>query len=186
MKELIRNGSAAEVTATLFAQRLKGGKEVVYFTAVLSPEEEIELVHRLVSDENQEEWVHLMSEYRKHYPLCNEAVDLLIKNSEDEGVIKVLSGEFRRYSYTEEQAVKICNKIRASGPNKQQHPLLIAISSYGRIFYDKVFNLLVNIDKQSENDNGEKTNYAESYRKAIKKHRLENNLERFHEQKTPA
>ena len=182
IKKIIRNGHVAELNTAVFGQKLESSS-VSSFVRALNADEEIELIMRLLSDENPANWMTFLHEYRKHYPLCNQTINLLIDKMQDELAMKVLTEEFERYGYTEQQATKICNKILALGIGSNR-PLLMAICTDVRIFYSDVFSLLLSIDNRN-NDENDSTEYADVYQKSLRHYREVNNMDHFYEQKAP-
>ena len=181
--KIIRNGHISELNAAVFGQRLDNSSTST-FTRPFNNDEEIELIQRMLSDDTPENWVTFMREYRKHYPLCNQTINLLIdKAPQDKIAMKTLTEELSRYGYTEEQAIKICNKVLASGV-AQYRPLLKVICTCGRTFHRDVFSLLIKIEGRDQ-DTDEKVEFSDIYQKAIRHYREANNLDRFYEQKAP-
>lgn len=181
MKKIIRNGSIAELNAVVFGQKLNESGASSY-TRPLTSDEEIELLQRMLSEENPANWETFLREYRKHYPLCNLTINFLIDKAQDERVAKVLVAEFNRYGYTEEQGTRICNKILAADIDTYRR-LLNAICTCPRILYPEVVRLLVSIDARAKD---EKEKFADVYQSALRKYRADSNLDRFYEQEVPA
>ena len=181
MKKIIRNGSIAELNAVVFGQKLNESSTSSY-TRPLTADEEIEILQRMLSEENPTNWETFLHEYRTHYPLCNLTINFLIDKAQDERVAKVLVAEFNRYGYTEEQGARICNKILAADIDTYRR-LLNAICTCARILYPEVVRLLVSIDARAKD---EKEKFADVYQNTLRKYRTDSNLDRFYEQEVPA
>ncbi len=174
---IIRSGRVVELSAAVFGQTLSGSTDT--YAYAFSPEEEIELVRRLLSDENPNEWLMWMAEYRKHYILSKPAVNMLIENLQSEIAEKALVAEFTRYSYTEEQAMKICRKALAAGAGTYRQ-LIETVCTCCRIYYSDLPLVLRRLDERDK-DEDRAPHYADIYERAIRKYRADNNIDRFYE-----
>lgn len=175
--DIIRNGRVVELSAAVFGKTLINGSDT--YADFLDDNEEVELVQRLISDDKPEEWLGWMREYRKHYPLGNKAVSMLIENLQSESAEKALIEEFDRYSYTEEHAVKICRKALSAEAGKYKK-LIAAICTDVRIFSDSLPLMLLRLDERDK-DEEVAPKYAETYQRSLRKYRQDSNLERFYE-----
>ena len=179
--DLIRNGRVVELSAAVFGKTI--GDSGNTYADSLNGEEEKELVQRLVSDEKPEEWLSWMAEYRKYYPLSNIGVAALIENLHSESAEKALIEEFARYSYIEEQAVKICRKALSAEAGKYRK-LITSICTDVRIFSDALPLLLLRLEERDK-DEEVPPKYAETYYESLRNYRKNNNLDRFYEQEVP-
>ena len=177
--DLIANSSIAELREYVLEAKLSPTATQTY-TRVLSEEEEMAAVKKLVVDVKAERssWLAFMAEYSLKYPLCNQAVDYLIKHSGIEAVCALLVSLFSRYGYTAEQGRQVC-ALADRHNNEQINRLLDAVCSFGRTYDESIYSLLQNIDfhtkEQKKSISESKISLAEKYKKGVEKYRHEEN-----------
>ena len=186
--EMIANSSLPELRAYVLEAKLSPTATQIY-TRVLSDEEEMAAVKKLVVDVKAERsaWLAFIAEYSLKYPLCNNAVEYLIKHSGIEAVCALLFSLFSRYSYTAEQGIQIC-KLADRHNNEQINRLLEAVCNFGRIYEEQIYSLLQNIDlhdkdKKKSVSDSPTISLAEAYKKGVEKYRREHELLKYTESK---
>ena len=134
-----------------------------------SEEDEVLFAECLFDGNKESEEVFL--KYISHYPLCNKAVDVLIKRLPDAKARKILLNDFSRYGFNENQGLAIC-KLAPS----LDEEFMIEFSKSGRIFFSEVYHRLSLLDMKNYQAKDKRKdlptkNLGEYYRQAVEKRR---------------
>lgn len=156
MKKLIESGKFEELRRKVFNQKLEEGSVGTY-TILLSDDEECLLAQQVMrGTPNSREF---LTEYLRHYPLCNKAVDVFISQPNYDSEVKsVLLEVITRYGFNEKQGFAICNNVGLSDVGFMQK-----FCKSGRVFYIDLYQSLTFL--------GEEEGLGELYRKSVDAYR---------------
>lgn len=172
--KLIETEQIEALFQQVFNQKLLPGSENSTYTEVLTEEEEIALVNKLlgVSESAAAKWVEFAKQYLSHYSLCNNAVDILIGNIEDRRATELLLVCMGRYGYNEQQGMKICNIALNGRVSPEVCELVKVLCANGRIFSADICRLLERIEMRfNEAGFTELKELSNAYKKAIEDYR---------------
>lgn len=137
MENLIMSGKLKELGLKVFGQKLDENSESSY-TAVIPAEEECLIVKEMLEGRSASGWFNFLSRYQRHYPLCSKAINLLLADIlKDEYAKKLCAQEFKTYSFNEDQALAVCKKMEALGPE-----FIFDFCKAGRIMFKSAYQRL--------------------------------------------
>ena len=144
------------------------------YTEVLTEEEETALVNKLlcVSEPAADKWLEFTKQYLSHYSLCNKAVGILLDNVNQQRAVELLLDYISRYSYNEQQGMRICNIALNGNILPEICQLVKALCANGRIFSADINSLLERIEMRfKEAGCTEFSELSNAYKKAIEDYR---------------
>ena len=110
--KLIEENKVSDLSSLVFNQKLSPTSTST-FTDVLSEEEEIAVVKKLLSD-NTGEWKKFIAAYFEHYAPFNSAVNIMLENVQSAVVREVLKPIIADSGLLPDQARKLYEAVKAS------------------------------------------------------------------------
>ena len=159
--ELINDGNIDLLSAAVFNQKLDETSSSG-FTQVLSDEEEVAVVKRLLSAEDAPAWDEFLTRYTSCYPLSNPAIRLLLHALDNPLARKQLIQDFSRYGHTPEAGLFICNLVYKSGLDDYAE-LLETMCNNTRFYDQEVDRFLERIDDRCREANRD-AQFAKTYK----------------------
>lgn len=171
--KLIENEQIAELSAQVFNQKLSESGNGTY-TEVLSEDEETAFMDKLLSKDGleAEPWLKFLNDYSEHYPVCNQAIDLLLNSLDKSQAMPLLVTLLNKYSYNEQQGLKVCDIVLKGNSYKENLDLLQTMTGCGRFFSDEIYKRLEVVDARIRDAGyAEQAVFAESYRQAVENYK---------------
>lgn len=156
----------------IFNQKLSCNANNTY-TEVLTNEAETALVNKLFDADAKKanKWMEFIQQYISHYPLYNQAIDVLLNNIENHNSIVLLTDHINRYGYNEQQGIDICKIVLNSRDYARFASLINCICANGRTFSSEIFRLLEGIEMRMKEAGYTKVDeLAKSYKTSVEKY----------------
>ena len=168
--KLINDEEIAELSTQVFNSKLADGSDT--FTDVLSEEEEIAFMQKLLTKDGAEAdpWLEFIQGYNRHYPVCNKAIDVLFQNLDNSRNVALLIDLLSAHGYNERQGLAVCDLVWKLSDQDKALLLIQLIYECGRFFSSEIYQKLMSIDARVRERNGEQIHFAESYRQAVENH----------------
>lgn len=145
--KLIKSGQIEDLKAQTFGQKLEKNSEGTY-TAVLSEEEELAVVEKIVANDAQSsEWVGFFAGYVEHYVPFNSALKVLIEYLNVDSSPKLLLTVAKRWGLAPDIMTLLCQKA-IKEELAETAPILAEYAQNPRStrFYEDIFCRLERFD----------------------------------------
>lgn len=166
-RKLIESNQVSELSSLVFNQHFDNSC-TQGFTDPLDFEEEVLAVQQMLK-ERSSEWYEFMHTYMQHYPLSNQAANLLASSVlEDAFIASLLKESMLHYGCFPEQAEKICSIFIAELPTDTE--IINIMCDTSRVNNPSVRILLERLETRMHEKypDSELPQYVERYDKSIK------------------
>ena len=168
--ELINSDQIEELYVNVFDAHLPGSVSETSYTDVLTADEEVALMQKVLQKEGHEAdpWLEFLQQYNKVYPLSNQAVNILFNNIENPKSVPLLVTVLSRFGYNDQQGITLCNLMLQSQDTEFIIRIAQLLCETGRIFFPEVYNLLGKLDVRiKESGYKDQATFAESYQQTL-------------------
>ena len=144
---LIQVNNVEELSEVVFNKKLSSDSFKGY-ASCLSCAEEKYLVEKFLTTKDKV-WSDFIRKYIEHFPLSDEAVQLLLENTDNSEIKELLLEEWKKYGANEKESFAFCDKLHKQD-ELDEELLTVFCDSAHLAYYDVIYKLSLIDNKWSE------------------------------------